>query len=147
MTSASVNRVTPMYINHVLIRSKDLTAMTTFLVEVIGLRNGDRPGFRFPGAWLYSDDRPIVHLVGADASDEEQAAYLGDNALEGRGAIDHVALAGADYEQLLTRLRHHGATYNERTVPASREHQVFVEGPEGLKLELLFAEDKTPYPS
>ena len=48
--------------------------------EVLGLNNGDRPPFDVPGAWLYSEENPIVHLV-------EVSKHLATT-----GNIDHFAL-------------------------------------------------------
>lgn len=42
------------------------TGMKDFLCDVIGLRVGERPPFRFPGYRLYGagDEAAIVHLIG-----------------------------------------------------------------------------------
>ena len=54
-------------LDHFNIRARDLTGMRDFFVDVIGLREGDRPSFRFAGHWLYAGDAgAVVHLVGAD---------------------------------------------------------------------------------
>lgn len=52
--------------------------------------------------------------------------------------IDHIAFSGSDYPTLIARLQHHHLDYFERTVPLTSEHQVFVEGPEGLRVEIQF---------
>lgn len=132
-----------MMINHVLIRAEDMTAMSWFFKDALGLREGDRPAFEFAGEWLYSAGRPIVHLVEANSSDESQAAYLGSNeANSGTGIVDHIALEGEDYNTLIERLTGGGYLFFERNVPETDEHQVFVHGPEQLKIEILFRADK-----
>ena len=115
-----------MRINHILVRTSDLEVINRFLVEIIGLEPGERPAFPFPGSWFYSEGMPLVHVV------------LEHSAGDTDGAVDHVALEGADYDTLITTLNMHDIHYVERDVPQSGEHQVFVFGPDGLKIEMLF---------
>jgi len=115
-----------MRINHILVRTSDLEVMNRFLVEIIGLEPGERPPFPFPGSWLYSEGMPLVHVVLEHS--------VGDT----NGAVDHVALEGADYDALITTLNMHDIHYVERDVSQSGEHQVFVFGPDGLKVEMMF---------
>jgi len=115
-----------MRINHILFRTSDLRAMVAFLVDVIGLSEGYRPPFQFPGAWLYSGDSALFHLA---------ETTTGENTT---GNIDHVAIEGADYELLIDRLRAHQFPYRETVVPDSLLRQVFISGPDGLMLEMQF---------
>ncbi len=48
-------------LDHINIRCRDLAATRDFLVAVLGLEDGFRPPFDFPGNWLYLDGRPIIH--------------------------------------------------------------------------------------
>lgn len=114
-----------MHINHVLVRTTDLDAMTAFWTEMIGLEVGYRPPFQSRGAWLYSDGQPLIHLI------EVQQ-------VNGNGSFDHVALEGGDYLALRSRLLQRGADFRETTVPASGDRQLFVAGPDRLQVELLF---------
>lgn len=114
-----------MKINHVLVRARDLEAMNQFLVDAIGLEVGERPQFPFTGSWLYSEGKPVVHVIHDDAAGNAN------------GAVDHVAFEGADYDTLLAALLKYDINYAERIVPQSGEHQVFVSGPNGLKVEML----------
>lgn len=115
-----------MRINHILFKTNDIEQMIRFLVDVIGLKTGYRPPFRFPGAWIYSGDIALFHLVEA-AHDKKDT-----------GNIDHVAIEGGDYEGLLGRLTKNNAAFNEVVVPETRQRQVFVSGPDGLNIEMLF---------
>lgn len=132
-----------MNINHVLIRTKNLKQMTRFLTSVTALKEGYRPPFPFPGVWMYGDDKPLIHLAESNREDDAQAKYLDSNEFHGIGAVDHVALDGGNYDELMTRLKKHQISFTERTVPLTFEHQVFVLGPEGIKLEMIFAQDKS----
>ncbi len=132
-------------INHVLVRTRDLKKMIGFLTETVGLKEGFRPPFGFPGAWLYSNDKPLIHLVEVDPRDQGQSDYLGDqtSAAEiGAGAVDHIAFSGSGYPELIERLKQNEINYFERTVPLTGEHQVFAEGPDALRVEFLFGIEK-----
>ena len=129
-------------INHLLIRTTDLDAMIRFFEQVLELKNGNRPPFSFTGAWLWADDKPLIHLSEATPTDKGQLDYLGGKNMiscSGTGIIDHVAFSGADYNKLIERLQQHQPPFFERTVPLTGEHQVFIEGPEGLRVEVQFS--------
>jgi lactoylglutathione lyase len=131
-------------INHILIRTTDLGAMIRFFEQVLELKNGKRPPFSFVGAWLWADDKPLIHLSEANPVDKGQLDYLGGKKMisgSGTGIIDHVAFSGQDYSKLIERLQHHQHPFFERTVPLTGEHQVFIEGPEGLRVEVQFSKD------
>lgn len=131
-----------MKINHVLVQTTDLKAMSTFLKQVTGLEEGSRPPFPFPGVWIYGDRKPLFHVVEIAANNAQQD-YLG-SAVEvgGAGAFDHVALEGADYVSLIERLKVSNIAYSERAVPFTKEHQVFIVGPDNVKVEMIFNQDK-----
>lgn len=132
-------------INHVLVRTRYLKNMIHFLKQTVGLEEGFRPPFNFPGAWLYSDDKPLVHLIEINPDDKDPSDYLGSQTYAseiGIGAVDHIAFSGCDFSQLIERLKQQQIKYFERTVPLTNEHQVFAEGPDGLKVELLFKTDE-----
>jgi len=130
-------------INHILIRTTDLDVMICFFEQVLELKNGKRPPFAFTGAWLWSDDKPLVHLSEANPVNQGQLDYLGGkktNSDSGTGIIDHVAFSGQDYNKLIERLQQYQKSFFERTVPLTGEHQVFIEGPEGLRVEVQFSQ-------
>ncbi|RTZ61692.1 MAG: hypothetical protein DSZ32_01425 [Gammaproteobacteria bacterium] len=134
-----------MIINHVLIRTTRLEQMKQFLARIAGLEEGPRPPFQFSGAWMYSGGRPLIHLVEIGSPQPGLTDYLGASsaaAATGAGPVDHIAFSGADYPALMERLHRQRAEFYERTVPESHEHQVFVEGPEGVRLEFMFADNK-----
>jgi lactoylglutathione lyase len=115
-----------MRLNHVLVLTTNLKAMECFWTKLIGLQVGERPPFPFNGLWIYSDDRPLIHVA------EQTASAFGN------GAIAHVALEGADYKDLLERLGKSTYVYTEKVVPLSGERQVFIVGPDGLIVEMFF---------
>jgi catechol 2,3-dioxygenase-like lactoylglutathione lyase family enzyme len=113
-------------LDHVNIRTADLAATRTLFVEVLGLREGWRPPFPFPGVWLYAGDKDVVHLVevtrpGADS--------------EG-SSLDHFAFDISDYEEVLRRVAATGLGYRESLTPGTSVRQIFVRDPNGVTVEL-----------
>jgi catechol 2,3-dioxygenase-like lactoylglutathione lyase family enzyme len=116
-----------MQLDHVTLRTDDLETMKAFFTDVLGLRVGDRPPFKFPGYWLYGGDHPLVHLMSGDPGTSADT-----------GAIDHVAFRGDDYDALIARLEGLGADFTARTQTGGGARQVFVKGPLGLVVEINF---------
>lgn len=139
-------------LNHYSIRTTDLAACERFYCGLLGLQVGPRPPFPFPGLWLYTGDTRVwanatVHIIGIDRNDPAGLkAYLGDRdeaSLHGTGALDHVAFFATGLAETLARLKAHGIDGRERTVPLLGLHQVFVDDPNGVVVELNFpAEEK-----
>jgi len=129
-----------MRLDHVTIRTDDLEATKAFFTEVLGLSAGERPGFRFPGYWLYNHERPIVHLV-TPSPDRSYVPGKGeDGALaDDTGAVDHIAFFGDDHDALIARLEARRLDFTERTQAGTGTRQVFVAGPHGLVVEIDFA--------
>lgn len=126
-----------MKLDHFLIRARELDQMRDFFLNVIGLEVGARPDFQFPGYWMYSENMPVVHLALNSKPADESGA--GDDL----GPVDHIAFTADDYRGLMDRLKATGATFEERTVPGGAAHQVFVHGPEGVKVEIQFSSAST----
>lgn len=117
-----------MQLDHVNVRTANLETMRSFFEEIVGLTNGPRPRFDFPGYWLYGGGEPIVHLVGIDAAEASPSL----------GPIDHIAFRGGDYEAQKAVLERNGYRYREADVPGANVRQIFIIGPEGIKIELQF---------
>jgi glyoxylase I family protein len=100
-----------------------------FYVEIVGLRVGARPPFRFPGYWLYAGDRPVLHLV----------VTSGPAPDTGAGTIDHVAFDSEDFEATRALLAARGVAFRFAEVPGSGVRQLFVQDPAGNGVELQFA--------
>ena len=50
-------------LDHFNIRTRNLADTVRFYEDVLGLEKGARPNFAFPGAWMYSEGKAVVHLV------------------------------------------------------------------------------------
>lgn len=134
-------------LNHVSIRTTDIEATRRFYVDVLGLQVGPRPDFPFPGHWLYQGPltdyaNAAVHVIGVDASDSSGLRqYLGErvaDSLQGSGALDHVAFFGTDLPGFMARLQGLGITPRQRTVPGVGLHQLFLDDPSGIVVELNY---------
>lgn len=142
-------------LNHYSIRASDLDACRRFYVDVLGLQVGPRPAFPFPGLWLYEGDttvwaNAVVHIIGVDRSDPAGLkAYLGDRDevdLKGTGVVDHIAFFATGLAAMREKLERLAMPRRERTVPNLGLHQVFVDDPNGVVIELNYpaAEQATP---
>ncbi|WP_175856191.1 VOC family protein [Burkholderia anthina] len=134
---------------HYSIRTTDLEKSRQFYTQVLGFREGFRPPFNFPGIWLYNGDDEadfgVVHIIGIDPNDPEGLiAYLGDKGVPqtGTGTVDHIAFLATGLEQFWAQLRDAGYGWRDRTVPSLGLHQVFVEDPSGVTIEVNFPADE-----
>jgi catechol 2,3-dioxygenase-like lactoylglutathione lyase family enzyme len=140
-------------LNHFSIRTTDMDATRVFYETVLGLTVGPRPPFPFPGLWIYNGDHAspsnaLVHVIGIDKNDPEGLKqYLGDrdiSTLHGTGAVDHIALMATGLAAMLAHLRRLGVPCRERNVPVLGLHQIFLDDPSGLVIELNYpASEKT----
>jgi catechol 2,3-dioxygenase-like lactoylglutathione lyase family enzyme len=108
-----------MQLDHATIVTADLDAARRFFVEIAGLTDGTRPPFGVDGHWLYSDGRPVIHLVDST---------LPGNTGRAAPRIDHIAfrLDGDEWRALLARLAKARVPYQTADVPLSEEVQLFV---------------------
>ena len=120
---------------HVLIIAQDLEATKNFYTDIIGLVVGERPKFQFPGYWLYLGDTACVHLSGGERGGDGAS---GGDASTGGGAIDHVAFNAADFEAARAGLEARGIDYIHRLVPGAPLQQLFLDDPNGVKIEINF---------
>ena len=120
-------------LNHYNIRAGQplIGRVRDFYVDVIGLREGWRPPFNFPGHWLYAGDAAVEHLV--ETSGGQTTAAAPD-------ALDHVAFTCTDIEGFESNLRARGVDYRKAGVPGAPVQQLFLKDPAGNGVELNFAQ-------
>ena len=109
---------------------KDLKKTVAFYEKYVGLRDGDRPPFNFPGAWLYSDGHPVLHLNDISQTDRQQRPDS--------GVIDHVAFGSRGFEAMKQHLTGKGIQYRVNQVPNSTRWQIFLRDPNNVEIELNF---------
>jgi len=120
-------------LDHVNIRTTRLDVLRAFYVDVLGLREGPRPPFGHPGAWLYAGEQPVVHLwLGTD---EDTAPNL-VGAREPQ--LSHFAFQGDDRVTLLARLRASGIAFDEKPLVGRDVVQVKLRDPDGNALHIDF---------
>lgn len=133
------------HLEHFLIQVADLEATCDWYEQVVGLRRGPTPDFKFPVQWLYAGDRDVLHVTegGKDVS-ENRRRYLGQqsDALSGTGVIDHVAFRATGLKETLARLRALGVPFRERMVSDQGLYQVFMFDPNQVKVELNFSNEE-----
>ena len=115
-------------IDHFTIITTDLAATRRFYCDLLGLAEGWRPAFDFPGAWFYAGGHPIVHIVAGRPIPGTTT-----------GAVDHLAFrASGDPAELARRLEQNGYRAESRTVVGTGVRQVFCDDPNGVHVELNF---------
>ena len=117
-------------LDHYNIRTRQLDDTVRFYSEVLGLTRGQRPNFSFPGAWMYSDGRAVVHLVDISPTDEAQKPDS--------GVVHHVAFASQGFDGMKQRLQSKGMAFDSRQVPGGDLWQIFVDDPNGVMIELNY---------
>lgn len=131
------------HLDHFTLRTPRLPETQAFYEQVIGLAPGPRPGFAFAGAWLYAQDRPLLHLAAFDPDDAALGRYLGARAAgDGSGCVDHISFRCVGLPSFERRLAGMAVGYERRTVPALRQHQLFLVDPNGVRIECIFDSDE-----
>jgi catechol 2,3-dioxygenase-like lactoylglutathione lyase family enzyme len=130
------------HIEHFLVQTTDMVNTRDWYVRVLGMRVGPNPDFKFPVCWLYLGDKDIVHITegGAQVS-ENRRKYVGQEsqATHGTGVLDHIAFRATGLHQMLERLRAEKVEFKQRQVSDQGLYQLFMLDPNGIKIELNFA--------
>jgi len=126
--------VTPLHrLAHVLVLTDDLEATRAFYCDVLGFETGERPSLPFPGYWLSLDGVACLHVA-------ERAAYEAELDRMGlpraHGPVDHLAFDAADHASLVARMEAAGVEAVANEVPAAGLRQLFLEDPNGVRIEL-----------
>jgi len=119
--------------NHFTILTDDVPGTVRFYSTLLGLRDGPRPPFDFPGAWLYSESSPILHVIGGRSRSDLKP-----------GVIDHMAFSAVGLADTLAKLTAYGIQHTCRRQTGSGPWQVFFFDPNGARVELDFAAEEEP---
>jgi len=117
-------------LDHFNVRTRQLDETVRFYCDVLGLTSGQRPNFSFPGAWLYSDGRAVVHLVDISPTEEAQKPDS--------GVVHHVAFMSRGFEAMKAHLETTGVAFRTVQVPGGELWQIFVRDPNGVMVELNY---------
>ena len=117
-------------LDHFNIRTRKLADTVRFYEDILGLEKGARPNFAFPGAWMYSEGKAVVHLVDISQTEEPQKPDS--------GVVHHVAFASRDFAGMKQRLETKRMEFDSRQVPGGDLWQIFVNDPNGVMIELNY---------
>lgn len=118
--------------NHFTVLTDDVAKTVHFYGTVLGLVPGERPNLDFPGAWLYAQDRAILHIVGGRPAEALKP-----------GVIDHIAFSARGLASTLQTLTACHVEHVCRRQAGSGVWQVFFFDPNGARVELDFAADES----
>jgi hypothetical protein len=79
---------------------------------------------------MYSEGKPVVHLVDISLTAEQQKPDS--------GVVHHVAFASRDFTGMKQRLQSKGMAFDVRQVPGGDLWQIFVNDPNGVMIELNY---------
>ncbi len=83
-----------------------------------------------------------MHVIGIDPDDpvglQQYLGERGADALHGSGAVDHIAFFATDLPGMMARLQRLGIEARQRTVPGLGLHQLFLDDPSGVVVELNY---------
>ena len=113
--------------NHFTILTDDVPGTVRFYGEFLGLADGPRPPFDFPGAWLYAGGQPILHVIGGRPSSDLKA-----------GVIDHMAFSAVGLAETLAKLEARNIEHVCRRLVGVGTWQLFFHDPNGARVELDF---------
>lgn len=113
--------------NHFTVLSSDLERSKKFYIDVLGLQEGYRPPFTFPGAWLYSDGQAILHIMAGKPMPSVAS-----------GVIDHMAFTASNLQETVNTLKRHHIQYDLHRLKGLDIWQLFCHDPDGAKVELDF---------
>lgn len=114
--------------DHFTVLTDDLAATESFYTSLLGFTPGPRPTMSRQGIWLYSADKPILHVMHVDTLPNPR-----------RGVLDHMAFRGDGMEDLIAALKARGMEYRLiKTAEPWQQWQLFFEGPSGEMVEVDF---------
>ena len=112
--------------------SARLPEVLRFYTDRIGLIEGPRPHFSFPGHWLYADAGRAAVLHLASYAEDEQALA------QPTGRFNPVCFRMTGLAALKGRLDAAGLQYREQRREGNPVIQLFVRDPAGVMVELSF---------
>ncbi len=117
--------------DHVSIVTANLDAMVDWYTAILGMENGGRPPFPFPGAWLYVGGGAVVHLVGMDEQPNTQEPR-----------IEHFAFTATGLSAFIERLEAAGIVYQPARVPGLETLQINLHDCDGNHIHIDFTPEE-----
>ena len=125
---------------HFLVLTEDIEATKEFYCLVLGMEVGFRPPLPFPGYWVYLGETPCIHIAEWETYTSHSNKLGIPVSTKGSvtGPVDHIAFNGTDYEAMHAKLHKLGIEMALNHVPDAGLRQIFLDDPNGIKLELNF---------
>ena len=125
---------------HYLVLTDDIHETRQFYLDVIGLNDGFRADLGFPGYWLYLGSTPVLHIAEWETytAHSEKLGIPVSRRSESTGCFDHIAFNGNDVREMIERLEKLQVPYERNDVPHVGLVQLFLDDPNGLKIELNY---------
>lgn len=117
-------------LDHINIRTTKLREMVSWYTDVLGLSSGWRPSFPFDGAWMYANEKAIVHLV--EIADPPAVGAEVDLKLE------HFALKATDISAFEANLKALGLDFRKTALPETKEVAFNIWDPDGNHIHVDF---------
>jgi catechol 2,3-dioxygenase-like lactoylglutathione lyase family enzyme len=121
--------VTLKSLDHVNLRTANLAAMVAWYGRVLDMHPGSRPGFDFPGAWLYADGKPIIHLIGVETAPGADAGDL---------RLEHFAISASGIKDLMACIKTDGLRHRFNHIKDFGVLQVNLWDPDGNHIHVDF---------
>ena len=115
------------FLDHVNLRTARLKELVQFYQDALGFTVGDRPPFKFGGAWMYLNGWPVVHLV----ETAEQPKSI-------EPQIEHFAFRAEGLQAFAENLRDRRIEHRMVPVPGNGNAQIFTWDPDGNRIEIQF---------
>lgn len=113
--------------SHVNLRTARLAEMVDWYGDILDMHPGDRPDFKFGGAWLYATGLPFIHLV------EVPRSPSGDDP-----KLEHFAFDATGMTDFLGKLTQRGIAHSIDPVPGFPIVQVNLRDPDGNHIHIDF---------
>lgn len=123
-------------LEHFLVMTDDVDLTRNFYREILDFQDGFRPELGFLGHWLYLGEIPVIHI--ADWQSYTAHSQQLGIPVTTPGVFDHVAFNGTNAREMIDKLTSLGLPFHCNEVPEIGLTQIFLNDPNGLKLELNY---------
>ena len=120
-------------LDHINIRTNQLDIMIDWYAGILGLKKGPRPNFLFAGAWMYSGDDAVVHLVEVDG-DPGAGSETGLK-------VEHFALSATGMKSFEARLTEAGEDFQTANLDDVKITQYNIWDPDRNHIHIDFKYD------
>ena len=121
-------------LDHVNVRTHQLEKMIDWYTRILGMQQGYRPEFPFPGAWMYAGDTPSVHLVSVDDD-----SSIGS---EAKLKLEHFAFTATGAAEFEVKLKQLAEPYRLGGLASESLIQYNVWDPDGNHIHIDFHSDE-----